>query len=503
MLYFLIFLSSISGLVYQLLLGTISSYLIGNSVLQFSMAIGLFLTGLGIGSYIVRLFKNNIKTFFIAELLLGVIGGFSVFLIKFLYIYFFTNPEIFQLFYIIIVLTIGTITGLEIPLIASIIDEEKKKNKTNSKIKDIVSDVFTYDYAGALIATFLFPFILLPWIGVENSAILMGLLNIIIAIWFIYLKQIKKYVKVSNYILSFLIVLLFYLILAIGLNSKIENIWNNFFYKDTIIHSEKSAYQNIIITKGGDDIRLYIDNNLQFMSLDEHRYHSGLWQHGKEYVKNTDKKNWNILVLGGGDGLLTRDIIETMQNRKYKIKIIDLDPAVTKIARENKVLKSLNKNSLNNKNVEVINKDAFNYIIKEKEIYDIIIADFPDPRNTALSKLYSKEFYNGIHKILDQNGLFTTQASNAFFANESFWCIYKTLQESFNNTIAYNVYIPSFGSWGFISASKSNILTGDNDMINYKFDKDYQVNIDDIKINTLDNPNIIQYYLNGWKKFNL
>ena len=192
MLYFLVFLCSISGLVYQLLLWTISSYLVWDSILQFSITIWLFLTWLWIWSFIVKFFKNNIKTFFVAELLLWLVWWFSVFLVKILYIYFFNQYIIFYIFYIIITLIIWTIVWLEIPIITDIIDKEKKENQNNSTVKNVVSDVFTYDYIWALIATFLFSFILLPWIWVSNSAITMWLLNIFIALLFIYTKNIKE-----------------------------------------------------------------------------------------------------------------------------------------------------------------------------------------------------------------------------------------------------------------------------------------------------------------------
>jgi len=503
MLYFLVFLCSISWLVYQLLLWTISSYLVWNSILQFSITIWLFLTWLWIGSYIVRLFKNNIKTFFIAELSLWIVWWFSVFLIKFLYIYFFNTFVVFYIFYIIITLTIWAIVWLEIPIIADIIDKEKKRNKDNSTLKDVVADVFTYDYVWALIATFLFPFILLPWIWVGNSAILMWLLNIFIALLFIYTKNIKKHINVKKYTLWFIFILIFYVFIAIWLNSHIENLWDKFFYKDTIIYHKKSHYQDIVMTKRWGDIRLYLDGNLQFMSLDEHRYHACLWKHWKNYIQSTDKKYYNILILWWWDGLLARNIVKTMKNKNYQITLIELDSAMINLAKTNKVLKTLNKDSLNNKHVKVINEDAFTYLAKDDKTYDIIIADFPDPRNVSLAKLYSKEFYNLVYRRLSSDGIFTTQAWNAFFANKSFWCIYKTLKWIFSKIIAYHAYIPSFGDWWYVSASKKDIFTWTNKMIDYDFDEDYKIDMNKIKINTLDNPIIIQYYINWRKKFNL
>ena len=503
MLYFLVFLCSISWLVYQLLLWTISSYLVWNSILQFSITIWLFLTWLWIWSYTVRFFKKNIKTFFIAELLLWIIWWFSVFLIKFLYIYFFNYQIIFHIFYIIITLIIWTIVWLEIPIIADIIDKEKKESKTTSTVKNVVSDIFTYDYAWALIATFLFPFILLPWIWVSNAAVVMWLLNIFVALLFIYTKNIKEHINIKKYTLSFIIVLIFYILIALWLNSDVEKFWDKFFYKDTIIYHKKTKYQDIVMTKRWDDIRLYLNGNLQFLSLDEHRYHNWLWELWKNYIKHSNKKKYNILIVWWWDWLLARTIEKTIKNKNYEITLVELDPDMIKLSKTNKVLTKLNENSLNNKHVKVINQDAFTYLVQNKKKYDIIIADFPDPRNISLAKLYSKEFYNMVYRSLSSDGIFTTQAWNAFFANKSFWCIDKTLNGVFPKTMPYHVYIPSFGDWWYVSASKKNIFTWTNKIINYSFDKDYIIDLNKIKENSLDNPIIIKYYLDWRKKFNL
>lgn len=509
MLYFLIFLFATFSLVYELLLWTISSYLVGDSILQFSLTIGLFLFGLWIGSYLSKFSKNHIRNLFIWELVLWFVGWFSVFFIKFLYIYFFSFFSIFYIFYIFIVIFIGFLTWLEVPLIANIINEQKKINQQKGKFSNIISDVFTYDYVGALFATFLFPFILLPRLGLTNSSLLLWSLNILIVLLFLHFPLIKQNIwkKATKFTLIWIFVLIVYVICGFFINQNLDKLRNRFFYKDPIIFEKQSKYQDIVITKNGQDARLYLDGKLQFSSLDEKRYHEALWDFPANKIKTEEKQLRNILILWGGDWLLARNVINSFsKNQKYQIDLVDLDPVITEQAKENTFLKTLNEGSFSNKNIQIKNEDAFSFLLNNEQKYDIIVADFPDPRDIPLSKLYSQEFYNKIFSSLIADGLFVTQGGNAFFANKSFWCIDKTLQSVFGswNTIAYHAYIPTFWDWWFVLAHKTNkIPQSTNKLLQFEFDKDYFEDAENIQINTLDNPKIIEYYLQGRKKFNL
>lgn len=509
MLFFLIFIFAIFSLLYELLLWTISSYLVWDSILQFSLTIGLFLFWLWIWSYFSKFSKNHIRNLFIWEIFLWFVWWFSVFLVKFLYIYFFNFFFIFYLLYVLLVVFIGFLTWLEVPLIANIINEQKSSKKSNSEFSNIISDVFTYDYIWSLAATFLFPFVLLPWLGITNSSVLLWSLNIIVVILLINLSYVKKKIwsKYLKYTFIWITLLFVYVLLGFFVNKNMEQFRNRFFYKDPIVFQAQSPYQNIVITKNWEDTRLYMDAKLQFSSLDEKRYHEALWNFPRDRVQKSSEKHWKVLVLGWWDGLLIRDILASFQKgQNFKIDLVDLDSFITKQAKENKVLKKLNKNSLSHANVNIINQDAFSFMIRNDQNYDIIIADFPDPRTVWLSKLYSQEFYRMIFSRLSHDWLFVTQAWNAFFANKSFWSIDKTLQSVFwtGNTLAYHAFVPSFGDWWFVLAHKwKHTHKTENKLIQLNFDKDYFENAENIQINTLDNPKIIEYYLEGRRKFNL
>lgn len=518
MFYLFVLILSTCALVYEFLLSTLSSYLIWNSVLQFSLTIWLFLSWIWMGSFLSRFIKNPRKIFFYSEITLWILWGFSVVIIKFLYVYFFNYLLLFYVFYFLIVLTIWAFVWFEIPILGNLVASKKNDENEQISFKHIISDVFTYDYIGAIFATFLFPFILLPFLWLTYTALILWFFNILIAFLFLYEKDTRKYYEENKillkYTLSLLIISIIYMLWALFIKNNFENFWDHFFYKEPVIFKTQSKYQNIVMTKRWDDIRLLLDWHLQFMSLDEKRYHSSLWSLPESMIKNDDSKN-NILILWGGDGMLARNVIETFWKKDFAITLVDLDEVMTHTAQTNNILLNLNKKSLLNPNVKIINMDAFRFLSdkkREKEFawYDIIIADFTDPRDVGIAKLYSKEFYFMIKNILKENSVFVTQSGNAFFAKESFWCINKTLLSVFNDKnyqiIPYKTYIPSFGDWGFHGVIKWKLYTDNfykNDLVNTQFDRDYQVDMSKININTIENPAIIQYFTEGRNRFKL
>ena len=508
MLLLIVLLTSLCWIIYELLLSTMSSYLLWNSVLQFSLTIWFFLFWLWVGSYISKYVKNLEKSFLNVEISLALSWAFSILLIKYAYIYLSSYELFFQLFYILFVIFIWWLVGLEIPLIASILD---KKNKN---IQETVWDVFSWDYIWSLIWTLLFPFLLLPWLWLTFTAFSVWIINLAVALSFIvYINSKAKNTFWISQFIKILVSLLIIIIWGLYTKSHLESLWDHFFYKEPILHSSHSQYQKIVVTKRWDDIRLYLNWHLQFLSLDENRYHTSLTYFWKKYINSFTGNNLNILILWWWDGLATRNLIDDIKWFKndskwwklnWKITLVDLDPEITKLAQTNDILLKLNKNSLNNPNVEVINDDAFKFIKNTKKKYNIIIADFPDPRNIEISKLYSKEFYSMILNILTDKAVFTTQSSSAFFSKEAFWCVNKTMKWlvwSWFQIISHHTYIPSFWDWGFNTYLKNISFSWNNTdwLVQFTFDKDYKVDLDNLEINTLENPNIISYYM-IWRK---
>jgi spermidine synthase len=284
--------------------------------------------------------------------------------------------------------------------------------------------------------------------------------------------------------------------------------WDSQLYEDRVIYSKQSRYQKINLTKHKNDVRLFLDGNLQFSSIDEHRYHESLI-HVPLALQDTPVRR--VLLLGAGDGLAIRELL------KYpaieEIILVDLDKNIIKLAKENNFVSGLNKNSLESPKVKIVVSDAFTYLTENEKLFDFIVGDLPDPNNSALARLYSKQFYQLVRRNLSENGSFVTQATSPYFATDAFWSIAKTIEASgFDNVYPYHVQIPSFGNWGFVLASsqEKNIQNPkieidtrflDNNIFSslFVFEKDIVSN--NVKVNMLDQPILLNYYLKGWKHY--
>lgn len=501
MMLFFVMIIAVCGILYELLIWTLSSYLIGNSVQQFSFVIWFFLTGMGIWAYLSRFFEENaLRNFFKIEIILSILWASSVILLKMSYIYFYSYDFAFQIIYFFITLAIWSLVWMEIPLVATIY-----KN-LNLKSKSIISDIFTFDYIGWLIASLLFPLVLLPLLGLYNISIFIGSINLFVAIAYLfYLKKQNLFVfPFKKYFFATFLVWCYFVFLFFA-NIKFENFYLQYYYKEPILSTFQSNYQQIVLTKREDDFRMYLDGNLQFMSLDEGIYHKALVDYPMNFLKNHE--NISVLVLGWGDWLAVRNLLK--YKNISKITLVDLDEKVVEIAKNEPNLQNLNEKSLHDEKVEILFWDAFQYILKTKEKYDFIIADFPDPRDTATAKLYSKEFYIWIYWTLKQNWIFVTQSSNAFFSNKVLFSVEKTLGHIFeNNAKAYHKYLPSFWDWGFVVAKKWEKVEDfwkilcENEACTF-FDENYLKDTENLSENTLANPKIIEYYGEGYRKFNL
>lgn len=419
------------GLVYELIAGALASYLLGDSVTQFSLIIGTYLFSMGIGSYLSKYFeKELLKKFVQVELAVGVIGGFTA---AILFVSFeFVNSFRILLFSIVIIT--GALVGLEIPLLMRIL-------KDHYDFKDLVSKIFSIDYVGALFASILFPLVLVPYLGLMRTSFLFGALNISVGLWTIYLF--RKDLKGSKGLAATGV---FFLLLIVGgfiYSNEMLHFSESMKYRDPIVFKKQSQYQKLVVTGHNNGLRLYLNGNLQFDSKDEYRYHEALVHPALATLKNPKK----VLVMGGGDGMAVREILKYPSVEK--IVLVDLDPAMTELFTTSDLLAPLNEYALKNSKVTVINADAFVWLKENKEKFDFIAIDFPDPSSYSLGKLYSKSFFSHLRRTLSEEGLFAIQSTSPYFARESYWCVGRTIEEAGFELTPYHAYVPSFGEWGY------------------------------------------------------
>jgi spermidine synthase len=438
------FLVAVSGLIYELIAATLSSYLLGDSVRQFSLVIGVFLSAMGLGAWLSRFVGQAMGGFIWAQICLGVAGGFMAPVIYFSYAW---GDSVSVPLYGLLVL-VGILSGMEIPLIARVL---KQIGAPEFRFENVLS----VDYIGALAASLAFPLLIVPRLGLMSASLSFGALNLAVAglsLW-IFREQASRTQA---------------LVWAVAFAATLAGIWKAEqlvsvaeadLFEDDIILSEATPYQQITVTRFKDRVRLFLDHSIQFDTLDEHRYHESLVHPAMALAPRRNQ----VLILGGGDGMALREVLRWPEVEK--VTLVDLDPRVTELFRDQPQLAALNGGVLADPRVSVQNLDAWRFVTETSQSYDIIIADLPDPKNLALSKLYTRQFYGTVMERLSAQGVFVTQAGSPLFARRAYWSVVHTL-EATRNPVAptgalwvqpYHAYVPSFGDWGFVMAAQQSL----------------------------------------------
>ena len=422
------------GLIYELIAGTLASYLLGDSVLQFSTVIGTYLFAMGIGSWMSRFLGGSLVARFVSlELMVGVVGGFSSSALFLAFAY--THGFSFALYGLVI--AVGVLVGLEIPLLMRILEGR-------FRFRDLVSHVLTFDYLGALAASIAFPLWLVPKLGLVRAAILFGMVNAAVALWstFLFREQLPS----PKALRAGCVAVLALLGGGMFASNWISSAADNQLFADEVIFERNTRYQRIVVTRWKDDLRLFLNSHLQFSSRDEYRYHEALVHPGLSALPGARR----ALVLGGGDGLAVRELLK--YPHLESITLVDLDPEMTRLFTQHPMLAPLNGYSFRDPRVRVINEDAFPWLDQNRDVWDFVVVDFPDPTSFSLGKLYTTAFYRLLKKHLSAGGLAVVQSTSPMFSRQSYWSIVQTLKQAGFRTWPYHVYVPSFGEWGFTLA---------------------------------------------------
>lgn len=437
LLFITVFVIATCGLVYELIAGTVASYLLGDSVTQFSLVIGVYLFAMGMGSLLSKYIDRHLLTWFVrVEILVGLVGGISSTL---LYVLFSYASGFHVVLYLLVFLT-GVLVGVELPLLMRILKDEVE-------FRSLVANIFTFDYVGALLASVIFPLVLMPTIGILRTSYLFGMLNVAVGLVLLFrfsdrIRQVPALRFMASLAIGFFLV-------AFVLADRVQAFTEGAAFAGPIIHAESTPYQRIVVTREPDGTRLYLNGNLQFSTFDEYRYHEALVH--PAFMHRPDARS--VLVLGGGDGLAVREVLKYPQVQR--VDLVDLDPAMTRLFSANDGFSELNGGSLRSPRVHVHNADAFRWLREHAGTFDIVLIDFPDPNNYALGKLYTTTFYRALTARLDPNSVVVVQSTSPYVATNAFWCVGNTMTAEGYHVLPYHVYVPSFGDWGFFLASRS------------------------------------------------
>ena len=482
------------GLIYELIAGALASYLLGDSITQFSTVIGGYLFAMGIGSYLSRFLEKGLAQRFVeVELGVALLGGLSA---PFLFLTF-TMTDVFRVALYGSVIVIGTLVGLEIPLLLRIL-------KDQVKFKDLVSQVLTFDYLGALAASVCFPLFFVPKLGLVRTSLLFGLLNALVALWSTWLLgpvlAHPTRLRVKAVALSLL------LLVGLVLGERLTVFSEEQLYPDEIVHTTASPYQRIVVTRGKRGFSLFLNGNLQFASVDEYRYHEPLVHPAMLRAGSVA----HVLILGGGDGLAAREVLRYPEVQS--VTLVDLDPAITGLATRYEELAKLNHHAMTHPKMRVINTDAMKFLEEGDAQFDVVIVDFPDPNNFSLGKLYTTSFYRLLKRRLAKDGVAAVQSTSPLFARRSFWCVNTTLRAAGFWTEPYHALVPSFGEWGYVlvahepaprrRALPEGLLFLDEDTLEglTRFPPD--MGPLPAEVNRLNNQVLVHYYEEEWSRWN-
>jgi len=441
--YAITFVAAAVSIIYELLIAQTISLFLGNTVIWYSLIIGVYLGALGVGAILYDRFLKKRSAWISllwVEIFLSIVGGVAVLTINaasVLFNYFtlegplWVGVVLFAASSLFVTTAVGFLSGFELPLLIRLGARESKHTKPTNKI-------LASDYIGTLAGATLFPLLLLPHLSVITIGFLAALVNMAIVIGIlIYLLREKKKIR-ARAILGFIIGAL--LLLVTGVLER-QNVEQYFLQKQYYIaeisgdfravvapmeapHIERvgSLYQKIDIVKSirknffnllpkafstkyeedpnyPDDITLFINGEAQFTSANEEVYH--------EYFAHVPiilnkKPPERVLVIGGGDGLLVRELLKHKEIEQ--IKLVDIDKKIIEIAQTHPELRAINKGSLSDPRVTIKIADGYSFVRNDKNKYDAIYVDLPAPSNYNISRLYSREFYYFLKKRLKADG---------------------------------------------------------------------------------------------------
>lgn len=532
-----------SGLAYEYTFSKIAADILGNSVRQWAITIGLMLFCMGVGAELTRYIKKEaiIRSFALSQLSLGILGGLGPIALIFTYGW---MPYQYSVIHYSLVSICGILIGFEIPLIV------RQNESYSEELRVNLAEILKVDYIGALAGALVWTFWLPKYFILTEMAIILGIISTITAVVLLFFFRSDR--KIPNWIWAASLTVLVLLVASFGYAKKWTSTAEQALYRDRITFSTTTQYQHIVLTESpSGNTNLYINGHLQFSSIDEFIYHEFLVHPAMAVAQNHD----NILVMGGGDGLAVRELLKYPNIRK--IDLVDLDPGITQLAREHPTFVKLNEGSLRNKKVQTLDNlaiqpgekveliepnqkirydtewqpvtsvhlyhlDAAKFIEQVPNLYDVIIIDLPDPNSPDLAKLFSTHFYELTQKKLTPGGILVQQSTSPSHAKEAFLCIGRTIEATGLETIPYHENVPSFGEWGWWLARKpasfsltpiketisgmqkipveTRHLTPDLIKASLVFGKS-QLDTDETAITTLTHPIVYEYYLKAWKDY--
>jgi len=444
-----VFVCAACGLVYELELVALASYLVGDSVTQASVVLSVMVFAMGCGSLLAKRLRDRAAAAFAAvESALALVGGLSVMVLYGVFAWYGRADAAI----VGCAFAIGVLIGAEVPLLMTLVQRIRRQDAGGA-----VADLFAVDYVGALVGGLAFPFLLLPHLGQLTGALATGGVNAVaggaIVLW-LFRGDLSRRAR-SLLLAANVGVLVLLGCAALGAR-PFEQAARQAVYGGRVRVAEQTGAEEIVLVgrtgpspADSASLRLYLDGRLAVCGADEARYHQALVDPAMSGPRA------DVLVLGGGDGLALREALRFPDVRS--VTIVPGDPAVTRLGRTDPGLAELNDRAFHDARVRVATGDVFGWLRQHaagaprpsgppgppaetetaaapRQRYDVIVADLPDPGDSGSAKLYSEEFYGLSARALNDGGRLAVHAGSSV---HSLWTADATLRAAGLGAVPY------------------------------------------------------------------
>ncbi|QCI15898.1 polyamine aminopropyltransferase [Buchnera aphidicola] len=223
-----------------------------------------------------------------------------------------------------------------------------------------------------------------------------------------------------------------------------ENTWHEklychtgqYFTIDKLLYQKKTTYHKVIIFKNSIFGKIMaIDDIVQTTEHDEFIYHEML-THVPMFAHGQIK---NILIIGGGDGGILREVCK--HKKVEKITMVEIDIDIINLCK--KYFPNHSCNAYEDSRLKLIIDDGLHFIQTTKEKFDLIISDSTDPISCG-KNLFKSEFYSNCKNHLNKNGIFVAQNGVFFLQKNEAILTYKNLKKYFYDVKFYQINVPSY-----------------------------------------------------------
>ncbi|MCT7354473.1 polyamine aminopropyltransferase [Streptomyces sp. 15-116A] len=428
-----VFVCAACGLVYELELVALATYLMGDSVTQASVVLSVMVFAMGIGSLAAkRLRRHAAAGFGAVEAVLALVGGCSAMALYAVFAWtgdwgglWADGPRVLLVAFS---LATGLLIGAEVPLLMELIQRIRRQDAGGA-----VADLFAADYVGALVGGLAFPFLLLPFLGQLTGALITGAVNAVVGgalVLGLFRQDLTR--RARRLLIAANVCVLAVLASATALVDDFERAARHALYGSDVRVALRTEVQEVVLTGGRDGrpLALYVDGRLRVSGRDELRRHEALVRPAMTGA------HARVLVLGGGDGLAAREVLR--HPRVHRVEVVALDAGLVRLARSDPALSALNRHSLDDPRVTVTTADPFDWLRgAPPAAYDVVVADLPHPGVTETTKLYSEEFYGLARHVLAPGGRLVVHTGPMSSPPRTYWTVDATLRAAGFRTVPY------------------------------------------------------------------